>query len=118
MRHFAVGTTEHAAGIWGMDDLANDGYNFYVAPDWHHADKILGANRNDAFKTTNLFGSVSPVDLQTYVGGAKLASNDSIARPLKWGRFFKTQFRYDLRGTGLAALQISGRCIITAWFHR
>jgi iron complex outermembrane receptor protein len=50
---FGDGTTEHASGIWGMGDLSSDGYNFYVALDWHHVDKILGANRDDAFTTTN-----------------------------------------------------------------
>jgi iron complex outermembrane recepter protein len=51
---YGDGTTEHGAGIWGMGDLANDGYNFYVALDWHHQDKILGANRsNEAFATSN-----------------------------------------------------------------
>jgi iron complex outermembrane receptor protein len=50
---FGDGTTEHGAGIWGMGDLASDGYNVYVAVDWHHTDKILGANRDDAFATTN-----------------------------------------------------------------
>ena len=47
------GTTEHANGIWGMGYLASDGYNVYVAVDWHHTDKILGANRDGAFTTTN-----------------------------------------------------------------
>ena len=47
------GTTEHGAGIWGMGDLASDGYNVYVALDWHHQDAILGSNRNGAFTTTN-----------------------------------------------------------------
>lgn len=50
---FGDGTTEHASGIWGMGDLANDGYNVYVALDWHHTDKILGANRDGAFTTTD-----------------------------------------------------------------
>jgi iron complex outermembrane receptor protein len=50
---YGDGTTEHGAGIWGMGDLANDGYNVYVALDWHHTDKILGADRNGAFTTTN-----------------------------------------------------------------
>ncbi len=51
---YGDGTTEHGAGIWGMGDLANDGYNVYVALDWHHQDKILGASRSDeAYATTN-----------------------------------------------------------------
>ena len=40
------GWTWHAAGIVGWGDLANDGYNIYVALDWHHQEMILGSNRN------------------------------------------------------------------------
>ena len=50
---YGDGTTEHGSGIWGMGDLSNDGYNVYVAVDWHHTDKILGADRSGAFTTTN-----------------------------------------------------------------
>jgi iron complex outermembrane receptor protein len=50
---FGDGTTQHMSGIWGMGDLASDGYNVYVALDWHHQDKILGANRDGAFTTTD-----------------------------------------------------------------
>jgi iron complex outermembrane recepter protein len=50
---YGDGTTEHANGIWGMGDLGADGYNFYVALDWHHSDGILVANRSGAFTTSN-----------------------------------------------------------------
>ena len=50
---YGDGTTEHGAGIFGMGDLSSDGYNFYVALDWHHVDGILGANRSGGFTTTN-----------------------------------------------------------------
>jgi iron complex outermembrane receptor protein len=50
---YGDGTTEHGAGIFGMGDLSSDGYNFYVALDWHHQDGILGSNRSGAFTTTN-----------------------------------------------------------------
>ncbi len=50
---YGDGTTEHGAGIFGMGDLGSDGYNFYVALDWHHVDGILGSNRSGAFTTTN-----------------------------------------------------------------
>jgi iron complex outermembrane receptor protein len=50
---YGDGTTEHGSGIWGMGDLGSDGYNVYVALDWHHTDKILGADRDGAFATTN-----------------------------------------------------------------
>jgi len=75
---YGDGTTEHGAGIFGMGDLANDGYNFYVALDWHHTDKILGANRDDAFATTNWSslpggvntqpGAVNPAPIQNASG--------------------------------------------------
>jgi iron complex outermembrane recepter protein len=50
---YGDGTTEHGAGIWGRGDLADDGYNFYVALDWHHQDKILGADRSGTWTNTN-----------------------------------------------------------------
>src|SRR3984885_1970351 len=53
---YGDGTTEHGAGIWGMGDLSSDGYNVYVAVDWHHEDAILGSNRSAAFTTTNWSG--------------------------------------------------------------
>src|ERR1700733_2771073 len=43
------GTTEHLAGISGIGDLVNDGYNAYVAIDFHHQDQILAANRQGGF---------------------------------------------------------------------
>jgi iron complex outermembrane recepter protein len=43
------GTTEHLAGISGIGDLANDGYNVYVAIDFHHQDQILAADRQGGF---------------------------------------------------------------------
>ncbi len=52
------GTTEHLAGISGIGDLASDGYNAYVAIDFHHADQILAANRSGGF--TNLDFSSLP----------------------------------------------------------
>ncbi len=48
------GTNEHANGIWGMGDLSSEGYNFYVALDWHHTDQIRSSQRSgDAFATTD-----------------------------------------------------------------
>ncbi len=75
---YGDGTTEHGAGIWGMGDLANDGYNVYVAVDWHHQDKILGANRDDAFATTNWSSLPGGVNTQPgAVGASGLAYPDS-----------------------------------------
>jgi iron complex outermembrane receptor protein len=73
------GTTEHAAGIWGVGDLGSDGYNFYVAVDWHHTDQILGSNRDGAFTTTDW--SALPGGLNTRpgaVGASGLAYPDSV----------------------------------------
>jgi iron complex outermembrane receptor protein len=77
---YGDGTTEHGAGIWGMGDLGSDGYNVYVAVDWHHTDKILGANRDGAFTTTNwsaLPGGVNT--LPGAVGSSGLGYPDSVS---------------------------------------
>jgi iron complex outermembrane receptor protein len=60
------GTTEHLAGITGIGDLASDGYNAYVAVDFHHQDQILAANRHGGF--TNLDFSSLPGGLNTTPG--------------------------------------------------
>jgi iron complex outermembrane receptor protein len=60
------GTTEHLAGISGIGDLASDGYNAYVAVDFHHQDQILAANRQGGF--TNLNFSTLPGGLNTTPG--------------------------------------------------
>jgi iron complex outermembrane receptor protein len=75
---YGDGTTEHASGIWGMGDLGSDGYNFYVALDWHHQDQILGANRNGAFTTTNWSALPGGVNTQPgAVGASALQYPDS-----------------------------------------
>jgi iron complex outermembrane receptor protein len=61
---YGDGTTEHGAGIFGIGDLSSDGYNFYVALDWHHQDGILGSNRSGAFTTTNWSGLPGGVNTQ------------------------------------------------------
>jgi iron complex outermembrane receptor protein len=66
------GTTEHGAGIWGIGDLASDGYNLYVAVDWHHSDKILGSNRNGAFTTTDW--SFLPGGVNTQPGASQASA--------------------------------------------
>jgi iron complex outermembrane recepter protein len=77
---YGDGTTQHGAGIWGMGDLANDGYNVYVAVDWHHQDKILGANRDDAFATTNWSGLPGGVNTQPgAIGASSLVYPDSVS---------------------------------------
>jgi iron complex outermembrane recepter protein len=77
---YGDGTTEHAAGIWGMGDLANDGYNFYVALDWHHSDKILGANRDGAFTTTNWSSLPGGVNTRPgAIGASSLVYPDSVS---------------------------------------
>ena len=76
---YGDGTTEHGAGIFGIGDLSSDGYNFYVALDWHHQDAILGANRNGAFTTTNW--SSLPGGLNTQpgaIGASSLTYPDSV----------------------------------------
>jgi iron complex outermembrane receptor protein len=60
------GTTEHLAGITGFGDLASDGYNAYLAVDFHHQDQILAADRHGGF--TNLDFSSLPGGLNTTPG--------------------------------------------------
>ena len=75
---YGDGTTEHGAGIFGMGDLSSDGYNFYVALDWHHQDGILGANRSGAFTTTNWSSLPGGVNTQPgAIGASGLAYPDS-----------------------------------------
>jgi len=50
------GSTMHAAGILGWGDLANDGYNVYMAIDWHRQDKILGSSRSGTWTNLNWTG--------------------------------------------------------------
>ncbi|HSZ09006.1 MAG TPA: TonB-dependent receptor [Steroidobacteraceae bacterium] len=70
------GTTEHLAGISGIGDLASDGYNAYVAVDYHHTDQILATNRNEGF--TNLNFSSLPGGLNTTPGAF---GNPNVAYP-------------------------------------
>lgn len=52
------GTTEHLSAISGMGDLMSDGYNAYLAVDYHHTDQVLATSRSGGF--TNLdFSNVS-----------------------------------------------------------
>ena len=60
------GTTEHLSGISGIGDLASDGYNAYVAVDFHHTDQILATSRNSGFTNLN-FGNY-PGGLNTTPG--------------------------------------------------
>src|SRR6202167_5390671 len=77
---YGDGTTEHGSGIWGMGDLSSDGYNVYVALDWHHEDGILGSNRNGAFTTTNWSGLPGGVNTQPgAVGASGLGYPDSVS---------------------------------------
>jgi iron complex outermembrane receptor protein len=50
------GTTEHLALISGIGDLANDGYNAYIAVDFHHQDEILASNRHAGFSALDWSG--------------------------------------------------------------
>ena len=77
---YGDGTTEHGGGIWGMGDLSADGYNVYVALDWHHTDKILGADRTGAFTTTDW--SSLPGGMNTRpgaIGASSLIYPDSVS---------------------------------------
>jgi iron complex outermembrane recepter protein len=60
------GTTEHLSGISGIGDLATDGYNAYVAVDYHHQDQVLATARSGPY--TNLDFSQFPGGLNTTPG--------------------------------------------------
>ena len=63
------GTGYHFAGIFGHGDLANDGYNAYVAIDFHKTDAISGAERsNEGFANLNWSGL--PGGINTNPGAA------------------------------------------------
>jgi iron complex outermembrane recepter protein len=47
------GQTYHMAGILGWGDLANDGYNIYMAIDWHRQQLIWGSDRSGAYTQLN-----------------------------------------------------------------
>jgi iron complex outermembrane recepter protein len=50
------GVTWHGAGIIGWGDLANDGYNMYVALDWHRQELIWGTSRSGEWTNLNWSG--------------------------------------------------------------
>jgi iron complex outermembrane receptor protein len=69
------GTLEHLAAISGIGDLASDGYNAYIALDFHHQDDILASNRHGLFTNLNWSGYGG---LNTTPGAA---NNPTIAYP-------------------------------------
>src|ERR1700733_9297973 len=62
------GTGYHFACIFGTGDLVNDGYNAYIAIDFHKTDAIDGASRNGGF--ANLNWSNLPGGVNTTPGAA------------------------------------------------
>ena len=62
------GTGYHLAGIAGTGDLVNDGYNAYIAIDFHKTDAIDAANRSGGF--ANLDWSNLPGGVNTNPGAA------------------------------------------------
>jgi len=72
------GETYHGAGIVGWGDLANDGYNVYMALDWHRQELIWGTSRSGLW--TNLNWSIFPGGQNTTpgaIGANGLAFEDS-----------------------------------------
>jgi iron complex outermembrane receptor protein len=62
------GSGYHLAGIFGTGDLPKDGYNAYVAIDFHHIDRIPSSARNGGF--ANLDWSGLPGGINTAPGAA------------------------------------------------
>ncbi len=52
----ADGNMVHADGIWGIGDLASDGYNAYLSAEYRGQAQILDANRHGAFTTLDWSG--------------------------------------------------------------
>jgi len=50
------GSGIHLAGIFGTGDLPKDGYNAYIAIDYHHLDRIPSSARNGGFTNTDWSG--------------------------------------------------------------
>ncbi len=50
------GQTYHMAGILGWGDLASDGYNMYMALDWHRQEVIWGSDRSGLWTNLNWSG--------------------------------------------------------------
>ena len=62
------GTGYHFAGIFGHGNLANDGYNAYIAIDFHKTDAIDASNRSGGF--ANLDWSGLPGGINTKPGAS------------------------------------------------
>jgi iron complex outermembrane recepter protein len=60
------GWTWHLGAIHGFGDLANDGYNMYVALDWHRQELIWGSSRSGPW--TQLNWSYLPGGINTTPG--------------------------------------------------
>lgn len=50
------GSGYHLAGIFGTGDLVNDGYNAYIAIDFHHIDQIAASARGGGFARVDWSG--------------------------------------------------------------
>jgi iron complex outermembrane recepter protein len=72
------GNTIHGAAIVGWGDLASDGYNVYVALDFHRQDLIWGTSRSGDWTNLNWSGLPGGVNTTPGVPGSQgLALTDS-----------------------------------------
>jgi iron complex outermembrane recepter protein len=71
------GNTVHAAFIMGTGQLSSDGYNAYLAVDFHTEDQVLASNRSGLWTTTN-WTPYGGVDANP---GASTAADPTIAFP-------------------------------------
>lgn len=73
------GWTWHASGIVGFGDLNSDGYNFYMALDWHRQGLIWGSSRSGAWTNLNWSGLPGGVNTTPGAPGAQgLTYPDSV----------------------------------------
>jgi iron complex outermembrane receptor protein len=79
------GTTEHLSAISGIGDLASDGYNAYVAIDYHHTDQILATSRNGAYTNLDFTQFTAAQGLNTTPGAF---GNPNVAYPASLTGYF------------------------------
>ncbi len=108
------GNTIHGAGIIGWGDLNSDGYNVYVALDFHRQDLIWGSSRSGDWTNLNWSGLPGGVNTTPGVPGSQgLALTDSatgyLLNPNPANGLPAETF---LPGC-TAALQAAGKCTFT-----
>jgi len=61
----------HFSGIWGIGDLGEQGFNFYVSAEWEHDDELRNSERGFPFNTSDFSSICGP----SVLGGTTCAAN-------------------------------------------